>query len=206
VQFPDPQENDMVPALLALVAGAMLAAVPPPGALGDSACSAPPYRQFDFWLGNWRIEQEIRTADGGSARFAAADQVEAAASGCAVVEHWHGVVQFYWEGMTSPDSLWALSVRSYDAARDVWSIYWLDSRHATFGPPFVGRFDGVRGTFTRRSVRPDGTLSLSRIVFDPVNADSVEWRLDVSRGDGTPWTTIWRMHFHRATGSGARNR
>jgi hypothetical protein len=165
-------------------------------------CQRPAHHQFDFWLGSWEIEQEILQSDGTYMRFPASNRVEHAASGCALVEHWRGMVQFYWEGMDAPDSLYALSVRSYDAEREVWSIYWLDSRNPTFGDPFVGRFENGRGTFTRRVERPDGSASLSRIVFQPTDTQGVEWALDVSGDGGTQWITVWRMHFARAREGG----
>jgi hypothetical protein len=177
----------------------LIHAVASPDPPAGPPCQAPEYHQFDFWLGTWDIEQDILTEDGSYARFPAKNRVEAVASGCAVVEHWRGTVQFYWEGMEAPDSLYGLSVRSFDDARGEWSIYWLDSRHPSFGDPFVGGFDNGLGTFTRRVRRLDGTVSLSRIVFEPVDATSVEWNLDVSADDGERWTTVWRMHFHHAS-------
>lgn len=195
-----------MPVLAAAVALALISLGPSVSErwVADRPCGSSAYHQFDFWLGTWEIEQEILQADGSYARFPARNRVEYAASGCALVEHWRGIVQFYWERMDAPDSLYGLSVRSYDPDHHAWSIYWLDSRNATFGSPFIGGFDTGQGVFTRRVERPDGSVSLRRIVFQRTNAGGVEWVLEVSTDGGTQWTAVWRMHFTRAVGSGQR--
>lgn len=112
--------------------------------------------QFDFWIGEWSVRQEIRTPDGRWIEFPARSDVTAAAGGCALVERWSGEAQFFWQGMQEPAWLEGLSVRAFDADDGVWKIWWLDSRSPDFGAPFTGRFhDGV-GTFTRTTIRPTG--------------------------------------------------
>lgn len=184
-------------ALLTLSLAVTAPAAPSPG---RPPCSAPEYHAFDFWLGSWNIDQEIIQTDGTYIHLPAENRVETAVGGCALVEHWRGLVQFSWEGMTAPDSLYGLSVRSYDPQSKAWSIYWLGSRHPSFGRPFVGGFEDGRGTFEQHGQRPDGTATLSRIVFEPVSADTVEWHLDTTRDGGAIWTPVWKMHFHRAAG------
>jgi hypothetical protein len=184
--------------LSSMLAIATVAAIPVIGTgAGVAPCAAPAYHQFDFWVGRWQVEQEILGPDGAYARFPATDRVERAAGGCAIVEHWQGLVRFSWEGMTAPDSLYGLSVRSYDTAHERWSISWLDSRHPAFGEPFVGTFTGARGTFLRRAHRAEGAEALTQIVFERVGADRVEWSLSVPADSAGSWTTVWRMHFHR---------
>jgi len=44
-------------------------------------CGGAEHRQFDFWLGNWNIEQEIAAANGQTLRFPATTSVTLAAGG-----------------------------------------------------------------------------------------------------------------------------
>ncbi len=176
-----------------------------PAAVGaQKACDAPAFHQFDFWLGDWTVDQEILQRDGTYAHYPAVDRVERAVDGCAVVEHWRGIVQFFWDDMTAPDSLYGFSVRSFDPAHGTWSVLWLSSRHAALTQPFTGAFAAGRGTFTKRVPQADGTTSISRIVFAPVHADTVEWSLATSSDGGATWRAVWRMHFHRPSQPGAR--
>lgn len=161
------------------------------------ACREAERRQFDFWLGTWSVEQRIRAADGTYLEFSAVDTVRSVLDGCAVIEHWHGTVQFFWAGMTAPAPLQGLSVRAWDAREGVWRIHWMDSRDPRFGEPFTGSFADGRGVFTLEGAGPDGTTSLRRITFAPRPDGSVDWELAVRRAGGT-WVVLWTMHFTRA--------
>jgi len=181
---------------LLLVAGAPVLASPLP-AQDAGPCDSTKARAFDFWLGDWTIEQRILTADGRWRAFPARTSVSRAAGGCALVERWEGTVQFFWEGMTRPEKLSALSVRAYDSAANEWRIHWMDSRSPRFGPPYVGGFtDGVGEFFSSRQT-PDGPRR-SRITFSEITADSVHWDLAVSSDDGRTWTRIWIMEMRRS--------
>lgn len=188
-------------AALTAAATASVRAAGLPAAAPAFACDSAPYHQFDFWLGSWTVDQEILQQDGTWVHFPAVDRVERAADGCAVIEHWRGIVQFFWDGMTAPDSMHGFSVRSFDPAHGAWSILWLSSRHDALTQPFTGTFAPGRGTFTKRVPQADGRTSISRIVFAPVNPDTVEWSIATSSDGGTTWRTVWRMHFRRATPS-----
>lgn len=122
--------------------------------------------------------------------------VSKALDGCAVVEHWEGTVQFFWEGMEAPEPLKGLSVRAYDPRSGKWYIHWMDTRSPRFGPPYAGRFQGGRGEFFRESQTPQGTRR-ARITFSDITADSVRWELAISRDEGKSWVTLWTMEMER---------
>jgi hypothetical protein len=94
--------------------------------LADPACTSPEARQFDFWLGDWAIEQRTLRQDGSYAEFPARTGVRPAAADCALVEEWRGTVQFFWAGMEAPAELHGLSVRAWDPAAGAWVIHWPD--------------------------------------------------------------------------------
>lgn len=117
-----------------------LAAVPP-------ACNAGEARQFDLWIGEWDIKQQILQADGTWLKSHAKSKVSRALEGCALVEAWEGNVLFFWEGMQRPELLRGMSVRAYDSAKKKWVIYWMDTWHPQFAS-FEGSFENGEGTFT----------------------------------------------------------
>lgn len=160
-------------------------------------CAGEEYRQFDFWIGTWDVQQRIRTTDGSYLAFPATDTVRTTLDGCALLEHWHGTVQFFWAGMTAPGPLEGLSVRAYDAEAGAWRIHWMDTQDPRFGAPFTGTFHDGTGTFFLDVERPDGTTSRRRITFANITPDTVDWELAVSTDAGANWVVLWTMHFTR---------
>jgi hypothetical protein len=155
-------------------------------------CASAIAEQFDFWIGEWTVTQEIATQDGGWETYPARSTVATALDGCALVERWEGTVRFYWEGMLEPASLQGLSVRA-PGQDGSWRIHWMGSREPTFGAPWVGGFDAGEGTFIRNT----GTGAQTRIRFFDVTETSVEWELAVTANDGSTWIPLWKMHFRR---------
>lgn len=185
----------------------LLVAASPTGALAQATtpdaplpCAAPEARQFDFFLGDWQIDQTIRTAAGTYETYPARTSVRLAAGGCALVEDWIGTVRFFWAGMTEPAELRGLSVRAWNPAAARWEIYWLDTMQPQFGEPFTGTFAGGRGVFTRRSRAPDGTPQTVRITFEQPADGVVEWSLEVTGAAGGTWQRLWTMRMVRRTG------
>lgn len=178
-----------------LAAGASLATAPAT-ARDSGSCTSPEARAFDFWIGDWTIEQKIRAQDGSWLTLPARTSVSPALDGCALLERWEGQVQFFWEGMEAPEPIEGLSVRAYDPASGEWRIHWMDTRSPRFGPPFAGGFREGRGEFTRERETPQGKR-LTRISFSDVTEDSVRWELAVSGDEGASWSTLWVMDMRR---------
>ncbi|HXI21555.1 MAG TPA: hypothetical protein VNH46_10740, partial [Gemmatimonadales bacterium] len=150
-------------------------------------------------IGDWDIRQRILSRDGTWLELPARTSVTPALDGCALVEHWQGEVQFFWEGMQRPEPMRGLSVRAWDPTERRWKIYWMDTRSPRFGSPYSGVFDGGRGEFFREWDAPSGHR-LGHITFRPVAPDSVLWELAVSADRGQSWQTIWTMAMHRRAG------
>lgn len=159
-------------------------------------CEEEQGRAFDFWVGDWDIRQRIRREDGTYLALPARTSVSRALDGCALVEHWQGEVQFFWEGMQEPEPMKAISVRAYDPRTREWNIYWMDTRSRRFDTPYVGNFAGDRGDFYREWETPEGRR-IGRIRFSVVSRDSVSWSLAVSTDERQNWTTMWSMEMRR---------
>lgn len=172
-------------------------ATPPATAQETGPCTSPEARAFDFWIGDWAIVQKIRTQDGSWLTLPAKTSVSPTLDGCALLEHWEGEVQFFWEGMEAPEPMRGLSVRAYDPARGEWSIHWMDTRSRRFGPPFTGGFRDGRGEFTSERETPQGTRR-TRITFSEVTEHSVRWELAVWRDASDAWSTLWVIDMRRA--------
>lgn len=174
----------------------LAAASPCIWAQNPQPCTSPEARAFDFWIGNWRIEQHILQQDETWLALKAKTSVLPALEGCALIEHWEGKVQFFWEGMQQPERMTGLSVRAYDPQTEKWYIHWMNTRTPHFGGAYAGNFKDGRGTFTREWETPQGKR-LGRITFSEIMPQSVTWELAVSGDDGQDWTTLWIMKMER---------
>jgi hypothetical protein len=156
-----------------------------------------PAREFDFWLGEWTIEQQILAADGTWLSLPATTSVSLSPSGCVYTEHWIGHVQFFWEGMAAPAATWGYSARAFDPELGAWRIYWMDGRNPKFDAPYIGGFEGDRGVFLRELETESGPRTM-RIAFSRLGEGELDWELAISSDQGEVWTTLWRMHMRSA--------
>jgi hypothetical protein len=156
-------------------------------------------RDFDFWLGDWTLEQRIWSGDGDQFEsYTARNQVRAIEGDGALVENLEGDVRFFWLGMQEPAHMRGVSVRVYDSDAGVWRIFWMDSLNPKFGPPFTGSFSGSIGNFLLTE-RPDG-IPPGRIRFEPRSDGMVDWQLAIRTADGESWQPLWFIKFRRGEG------
>jgi hypothetical protein len=155
-------------------------------------CDGGVYDQFDFWLGEWSIEQRVHQPDGRIESYPARTTVTRSADGCVIMEHWRGTTRLFWYGMEQPQVMWGYSVRRVDPATGEWLISWIDGNNQHFGAPFVGRFSGKRGTFYQQG---DGRRG--RIEFVRKRDGTVLWTLASSPGGSESWQVLWEMDMRR---------
>src|SRR4030095_802939 len=96
---------------------------------------------FDFLFGEWRVHHRLKRATGEWWEFDGTASNRGLMAGASNVEE---------HVFTKPSGVtYGVALRAYDAERDHWSIWWLDSRFMS-GPlqaPNVGRFENGIGTF-----------------------------------------------------------
>ena len=96
-------------ALRSVVAAVTVALAAGPALAGAAHCSAPGYRQFDFWLGNWKAYD-----NDGKGPYVATDEITAILGGCVVLEKYR-----------QNDGHDGNGVTIYDASRSVWHQTWV---------------------------------------------------------------------------------
>jgi hypothetical protein len=148
--------------------------------------------EFDFWIGEWDIKQEILNKDGTYTNLEATNSVKKEVSGCAIIENWEGDVLLFWEGMTKPEKILGYSIRTYNNADSTWSIYWMDTRTKTLSEPFVGKFSNGIGEFFR-----ENEAGRSKIIFSDIKEPAILWELFFFDKNSHRWVSIWKMKFHR---------
>ena len=153
-------------------------------------CNGGVYDQFDFWLGQWIIEQRIHRPDGTIESYPAQTSVTRSTDGCVITEHWRGTTRLFWYGMEQPQTLWGYSVRRVDPATGNWLISWIDGKSPRFAAPFVGGFEGQQGSFYQEGAHRRGRI---RFVRQPNG--TVYWDLATSAAESDDWRILWEMHM-----------
>jgi hypothetical protein len=168
----------LVAAVACGTAGAESAPQAAAGGTAAGPCSAPAFREFDFWAGTWDV------AD-ASGQVAGRNQVSIEQQGCVLVERWKSVA-----GNTG------LSVNFYDPLTATWTQQWIglglllrmtgalrEGRMVLEGPlQYVrtGKVTRLRGTWSRL---PDG---------------GVRQHFEESEDGGRTWQEWFDGYYRRA--------
>ena len=133
---------------------------------GGSPCSAPEYRQFDFWLGKWDARRTDTNALSGT------DVITSELGGCVVEENWN-------------DGFRGRSMSVYDASIRQWTQFWVYTGGGAFSPLLL------QGGFTdgEMAMRYDRTSTAGVFIpFPPPGglrfqiSDAYEWIPDPQTG------------------------
>lgn len=147
-------------------------------------CSAPEYRQFDFWLGDWdtyRIKDEKV-----STTSVARNHVTSILGGCALHEVY-----------TRNDGYAGESFTIYDASRHVWHQSWVSNQ---------GELNVVEGTREGNRIVLTGNVTdaqgvqQQRVTWEPVK-DGVREVCVGSRDGGKTWTVLFDILFRHHAGA-----
>lgn len=143
-------------------------------------CSAPEFRAFDFWVGQWDVFVT------GTENRAGSSVIGNENAGCVITEHWTSA-----RGPYTGQSL-----NMYDRATGHWNQYYMDSTGE------VTRFEGDPIANGMRLLDPanvaagqDGALQ-TRMTFT-ANADGTVRQHGETSTDGATWTTSYDLTYRR---------
>ena len=145
---------------------------------GPAPCTAPPYRQFDFWIGEWKV----RTADG---KAAGSSRITSILGGCVIFEEWTGA------GGPSIGK----SFNIFDASRKRWHQSWVDNG-GTLAQFDGGLTDGAM-ILEGPAVGPNGVALRSRMTFTPLPDGRIRQQWENSSDGGTSWTSAFDGYYSR---------
>lgn len=156
-------------------------------------CASEGHRQFDFWIGAWSIDNlQASPASPDDPTLHASGRanniVYPVAGGCAIVEHW--------EGLLTWGRVHGFSLRAYDPERQAWTIVLNWPVPGSPGPRFNtmdGAFRHRRGSFYSPRDRP----RVARFDFSDIGPDSLRWDQSVSTDGEKTWATQWVMEMSR---------
>ena len=151
---------------MSLALAILLAAGAPP-----SPCSAPEFRQFDFWAGDWVV-----TGPGG--KQVGTNRIDLVQGGCALHENWASV------GPSRGESL-----NFYDARTKRWTQAWIGNDGGAL--ILTGGLQGNAMVLEGEAPAPDGRPAKQRITWTPRSDGTVRQHWQMSTDGGTSWTTAF---------------
>jgi hypothetical protein len=152
-------------AVLLALSTSLLAQSPPPP---PPACTAPEFRQFDFWLGEWTVRKPDGTVVGSS-------KITRASEGCALREDW-----------TSARGQHGTSINYYDPQTKHWHQHWVG------GDGTILHLEG--GLSDGAMLLSDAT---SRLTWTRLPGERVRQEWTRSDDGGTTWKPIFVGLYER---------
>ena len=170
-----------------LICAASAGAAPP----GYTTTRTGAMHDFDYFQGGWTTHQR-RLKERG---VGSTDWEEFPATLC---------MTLYLDGAATVDEMYlptkqmaGLTLRTFDAQKKQWSIYWATSKTGRLDPvPVVGGFQGNRGEFYAQD-HENGRPIKVRYLWTLVDRDHARWEQAFSFDDRT-WETNWTADFTRA--------
>jgi type II secretory pathway pseudopilin PulG len=140
--------------------------------------NSPDHRQFDFWVGEWNVQNPLGQPAGTSS-------IQQILDDCIIFENWTGQ-----GGYTGK------SFNLYNKVTGKWEQIWVDSMGAI--TKYEGQLvkDGVL-EYHFDSTQPDGSAMHHRLTFFKLGPDRVRQFSELSADDGKTWTTEYDLTYIR---------
>jgi hypothetical protein len=139
-------------------------------------CSAPEYRQFDFWIGDW----EVYVGD----KLAGTNHVERILDGCVLMENWVGS-----KGGTGK------SFNVYDSQPGTWEQTWVDNAGGVVH--FFGTYADGKMSLAGTTYGAKGEAQPTKLTFWN-NADGTVRQVWESSADqGKTWSVLFDGLYKR---------
>lgn len=139
-------------------------------------CNTAAYRQFDFWLGEWEVQNP-------QGQVVGQNSITAVLDGCMLIENWTGL------GGSK-----GVSINYYDHRDGSWTQTYRDNTgNIATWPNLIG---GLKeGAMTLESA--PGVSPMSRWVWTKISDDKVRQMAEVSTDEGATWNVVWDSYYLR---------
>lgn len=150
--------------------------------------------RFAFLVGSWRCEAKVRAADGEWQTFPATWLGRFILDGHVIAD------EYRMTGAAGEPLVLGMNLRTYDAARRVWNIKWLNALAGTWtdlGPEELGgvEFDGQTITYAFRE--PVAAHAYTRATYTNISRTHFTWRGEGS-DDGRSWSEFMVVEAYRS--------
>jgi hypothetical protein len=149
--------------------------------------------RFAFLVGRWRCEARVRLADGNWQTLHATWLGRFILDGYAIAD------EYRMTGSSGELIVLGMNVRSYEAAREAWSIKWLNALSGTWldlGPEELGGVSIDDDSIFYVFREPMAGHAYTRATYTNISDDHFTWRGEKS-DDLKTWTEFLIVEAHR---------
>lgn len=163
----------MSPRALPLLAAALVFASSPTHAQDPqgNSCDGPEHRQFDFWVGDWTVEN-------AAGELAGTNRIVLVLKQCALHESWQGA-----------GGGRGFSYSIYDRRTDSWHQTWVDDGGRLL--QLDGRLDDGKMVLEGENPGPNGGVILHQVTWEKIEDGRVRQVWKISRDQGDSWNTVF---------------
>jgi len=147
----------------------------------DKPCSSIEASQFDFWLGEWKLEwqNEKGISETGT------NTISKTMGGCVIEENFS----------TDDNSFIGRSISVYNPNKQYWQQTWVDNSGAYMD--FTGVYNDRKMILSRRIINKLGREVIQRMVFYDIQQNEFWWNWESSSDEGKSWNLMWKIHYLR---------
>lgn len=128
-------------------------------------------RQFDFWVGDWEVVND-------EGKLVGRNRITKDEQGYLITEKW-----------TNSDGGTGTSINFYDPGEKKWKQTWVDASGNVI--QYIGEFADGAMRMTGQFTRNNGSVSLSRLVLQPLPRGEISQLIEQSDDEGETWSTYF---------------
>ncbi len=142
-------------------------------------CQSEPYRQFQFWLGEWTVMNKDSTTLLGHSK------ITSMLDSCAIFEDW----------TSSSGTYRGNSINYYDRVSKKWHQKWIDNQGGAI--EFSGIYRNKQLLYEGQSTTSNGSIVYFKLTFTYVSEILVRQFWEQSTDNKQTWTSIFDGYYHR---------
>ncbi|KAA3619966.1 MAG: DUF1579 domain-containing protein [Calditrichaeota bacterium] len=156
------------------------------GQTNQKPCTSEESRQFDFWLGTWDLawpggQMGIPEGQTGTGT----NQIKKVLGTCVIEEN------FSFPG----GKFDGRSLSVFNPQKKMWQQTWVDNSGAYL--LFEGQVEDGKMVLQMEPVERNGKTFISRMVFENITENALDWNWQRSSDGGKTWKDLWNIHYTR---------
>lgn len=155
--------------------------------VAQKPCSAPAYRQFDFWIGEWDVYGKNGTKAGDS-------KISLILDSCIILEEWTSA------GSNQGLRYAGKSFNTWNRNTKQWQQTWVDNTGGST-EYLEGKYDENKIIFqTKPFPFSKDTIAVRKLTFFNLSADKVRQFAEITKDNGASWQTEYDLEYRRRKG------
>lgn len=150
-------------------------------------CSAPAYRQFDIWIGEWDVYGKTGAKAGDS-------KISLILDSCIILEEWTSA------GANQGLRYAGKSFNTWNRNTKQWQQTWVDNTGGST-EYLEGKYDDQKIIFqTKPFPFSKDTIAVRKLTFFNLSNDKVRQFAEITKDNGATWQTEYDLEYRRKKG------